>query len=90
VGPIALHAAIHAALVAVAVLLVIRPALSIVALAAGVELATHFAIDLSRARLGRRVPLLSDLQSNPFWWSLGVDQLLHGLVLVAIAFLVLA
>jgi len=35
------------------------------------------------------MPRFSDMRTNPFWWVLGVDQLLHGMVLVGIAFLVL-
>lgn len=88
-GPIAEHAAIHGLLVGLAVLIVVGPSLSILALAAGLELVTHFAIDLTRARLGIRLPVLADMRSNPFWWALGVDQLLHGMVLVWIAYLVL-
>lgn len=86
---IALHAAIHAALVGVAVLVAggAAPA-TILGLAVGLELTTHFAIDTGRARLGLRVPALGDMQTNPFWWALGVDQLLHGLALVGIALLV--
>lgn len=85
---IALHAGIHAGLVGVAVLALAGPTPSALALAFGIELTTHFAIDTSRARLGVRLPVLADMQANPFWWALGVDQLLHGLVLVAIALLV--
>lgn len=85
---IALHSGIHAALVGIAVLLAAGPAPSLLALAVGLELSTHFAIDMSRARLGVRLPALGDMHANPFWWALGVDQLLHGLVLVAIALLV--
>lgn len=84
-GPIAAHAGVHAILVAISVLAVLRPGLSMVAAAVAVEFVTHFAIDAVRARIGVRVPALSDPGSNPFWWALGVDQLLHGLVLIGIA-----
>ncbi|MGD8495447.1 MAG: DUF3307 domain-containing protein [Gemmatimonadales bacterium] len=87
---IGMHAAIHGALVGVALLIVVRPSLTVLALAVGFELVTHFLIDLSKARLGIRVPSLGDMHTNPFWWVMGVDQLLHGLVLVGIAFMVLA
>lgn len=89
-GPIFAHAAVHAILVSITVWLVLRPPLPVVALAAAVELVTHFAIDGVRARIGVRVRALSDPASNPFWWALGLDQLLHGLVLIGIAVLVLA
>ncbi|MEN8145748.1 MAG: DUF3307 domain-containing protein [Gemmatimonadota bacterium] len=89
VGPIAAHAAVHGLLVGLAVLIVIRPSASVLALAAGLELAVHFALDATRARLGADVPALADPNSNLFWWALGLDQLLHGLVLIGIAVLVL-
>lgn len=88
-GPIAAHAAVHGVLVGLAVLIVAGPSLPVLATAVGVEWATHFAIDLGRGRLGVRVPALADLHGSTFWWALGVDQLLHGLVLVGIAYLVL-
>lgn len=84
---ILLHAAIHAGLVGAVVLLLASPTTSVLALAIGIQLTTHFAIDAVRARLGVLVPALADARANPFWWALGVDQFLHGLVLVAIALL---
>lgn len=86
---IAVHAAVHAALVGLVLLFVIGPPARVLALAVGLELSTHFGIDMTRARLGLRVPTLADMRSNPFWWALGADQFLHGLVLVWIAFIVL-
>ena len=88
-GPIAVHAGVHAVLVGVVVLLVIRPPAPVLGLAMSLEFLTHFEIDDSRARLGLRAPALADMRSNPFWWALGVDQLLHTSVLVGIAVLVL-
>lgn len=88
-GSIALHAGVHAVLVGLAVFAVVRPSASILGLAVGTEFATHFAIDAVRARIGVRIPALTNWNSNPFWWALGLDQLLHGLVLIGIAFLVL-
>lgn len=88
-GPIAAHAAVHGALVGFAVLIVIRPTVSVLVLAVGIEFVAHFAIDAIRARIGTRVPVLTDSSSNPFWWALGLDQLLHGIVLIGIAALVL-
>ena len=89
IGPIAAHAAVHGLLAGLAVLLVVRPPLSTVALLSGVVLSTHLVIDLAKARVGLRMPVLKDVSANPFWWALGVDQLLHGLVLIGVAFLVL-
>lgn len=89
-GWILLHAGVHGALVALAVWGAVRPGWSLIAAAFGIELATHFAIDAARARLGVRVPALGDPSRRSFWHFLGFDQLLHGLVLVGIAVLVTA
>jgi len=87
-GPIGTHAAVHAGLVAVAVALVAGAGLGLVALAAALELVSHFAIDLGRGRLLRRFPPLGDPVNSSFWSVLGLDQLAHGLVLIGLAFLV--
>lgn len=87
-GPIAAHAAVHAAFVAAIVGLAARPAPALVAGVVGFEFATHFVIDALRARLGARVPILSDPSQREFWTFLGFDQLLHAAVLVAIAWAV--
>ena len=82
---IALHAAIHAGLVGAVLLVAGRASAGILVVAIGLEFVTHFAIDSARALAGVRVPVLTDVGRNPFWWALGLDQFLHGLVLVAIA-----
>lgn len=86
---IAGHAAVHGALVAVVVAALAAPAWSIVAAAAAIELVTHFALDASRARLGKRYSILNDPRARHFWYALGFDQFAHGLVLVALAAIVL-
>ncbi|MDX1393061.1 MAG: DUF3307 domain-containing protein [Gemmatimonadota bacterium] len=84
------HALVHGGLVALVVLVLTDAGLPLAALAAAVEVATHFAIDVARARAGRRWAPLGDVESRAFWYALGVDQLAHGLVLVGIARLVTA
>jgi hypothetical protein len=87
-GPIAAHAAVHAILVGTAVLVAARPAVALVALAAGIAFATHLAIDWARGRLGAGRPALFIPDSQAFWSALGLDQLAHGMVLIGIAALV--
>lgn len=87
-GPILEHAAIHALLTAAIVAIVARPEAGVVALAGGVQLATHFALDAGRGRLSRKFPALSDPRGQAFWTALGADQLAHALVLVWITALV--
>ncbi|MCK5410447.1 MAG: DUF3307 domain-containing protein [Gemmatimonadetes bacterium] len=87
-GPIGAHAGVHSGLVAVAVALVAGPGLGLVALAAAVELVSHFAIDVGRGRIMRRFPPLGDPANSSFWSVLGLDQLAHALVLVGLVLLV--
>jgi hypothetical protein len=87
--PIAAHAAVHSLLVAIAVILLATPAWALVAAAAAIEFASHLGLDATRARLGLRYPVLRDSTTRSFWLALGADQLAHGLVLIAVAFLVL-
>jgi len=81
---IAAHAAVHAILTGLAVALVAAPETSILALAIGLQLVTHLGLDAFRAWLGVRKPALADPARNVYWTALGLDQLAHGLVLIAI------
>lgn len=88
VGPIAAHALIHALLVAIAVGVVARPGWMPTVVAAAIVFGTHLGIDVVRGRLGAKHPDLSNPERQAFWTALGFDQLLHGLVLVGVAWLV--
>jgi hypothetical protein len=88
-GPIALHALIHAVLVGIVVTAIARPAPLLILGAASIEFWTHLGLDWFKGRLGARNPAFADPVRRPFWTALGVDQLAHALVLVGIAALVL-
>lgn len=88
-GPILEHAAIHALITAAIVALLAQPPAGTVALAGGIQLATHFLLDAGRGRASRLYPVLSDSRRQAFWTALGADQLAHALVLVWITALVL-
>ncbi len=83
------HAAIHTILVAAVIFLLVDPPLTIIAIAAGIELASHFLLDVGRAQLGLKFNVFRDPARNAFWYALGVDQLAHALVLIALARIVL-
>jgi len=89
IGPIALHALIHAALVGMAVVAIARPLPMIALGAVAIEFWTHFGLDWLRGRLGARRPELGDPSRQVFWTAFGLDQLAHALVLLGIAVLVL-
>jgi hypothetical protein len=88
-GPIALHALVHAVLVGVAVAAIARPVPMLVLAAVAVEFWTHLGIDWYRGRLSARRPLFLDPRERAYWTVLGLDQLAHTLVLVMIAVLAL-
>lgn len=82
---IATHAAVHGLLSGLAVALVTGFNPSLLASVVGLQFLTHFGLDVFRARLGVRVPAVADPGRNVYWTVLGLDQLAHGLVLLAIA-----
>ena len=88
-GPIALHALVHALLVGIATVAIARPLPMIALGAVTIEFWTHLGLDWFRGKLGARRPALHDTGQPVFWTALGLDQLAHALVLVGIAVLVL-
>ena len=89
-GQIAAHALIHSLLVGITVAAIARPVPMLIAAAVAVEFWTHFVLDWFRGWLGARRAALSDPSRQLHWTALGLDQLAHALVLVAVAALVLA
>lgn len=83
VWPILLHAAVHAVLMGVC-LLVYGVNTEQLFLLMSLELVTHFIIDVGKAALSVKIPLLADIKRKPYWVLFGLDQLLHQLVVVAI------
>ena len=88
--PIAAHAGVHTGLMALVIALASSPGRSVLLLACAIQFITHFLLDAGRARLGRRYPVLNDPTRSRFWHALGLDQLAHAVVLIAVAAIVLA
>ena len=84
-GPIAGHAAVHAGLVMIAATALATATWELIAIAAAIEFATHFAIDATRGRLARLSPSFADPARRAYWYALGLDQFAHGAVLVGLA-----
>ena len=83
VGGIMLHAAVHAVIIGVCLLLCgIR--IDLLLLLMVIELVSHFIIDTAKGRASVRWPVLSDASKKPYWMLYGFDQLLHQLVIVLI------
>ena len=76
-------------LVGLAVAVIAAPGWLLVTAAGATELITHFALDTGRARLSARFPALARPDRDGYWRLLGVDQLAHALVLLAIAAMVI-
>jgi hypothetical protein len=89
IGPIALHALVHAVLVGLAVTAIARPVPMLILAAVTVEFWTHLGLDWIKGKMSVRRPALGDPDQPIFWTALGIDQLAHALVLVGIAFLAL-
>lgn len=87
--PIILHAGVHALLVAI-VLAIWGISWKVLLVMAAAEWFSHFLIDLAKARLSVRFPLLADPQQKPYWMLYGFDQLLHQGVLFGIWFYILS
>ena len=89
IGPIALHALVHAVLAGVAVAAIARPVPMLILAAVTVEFWTHLGLDWVKGKMSVRRPALADSNQRVFWTALGLDQLAHALVLVGITFLAL-
>ena len=89
IGPIALHALVHALLVGLAVAAIARPVPMLILAAVSVEFWTHLGLDWVKGKMSVRRPALGEPGQPIFWTALGIDQLAHALVLVGIAFLAL-
>jgi len=89
IGPIALHALVHAVLVGLAVAAIARPVPMLILAAVTIEFWTHLGLDWVKGKMSVRRPALGDPDQPIFWTALGIDQLAHALVLVGIAFLAL-
>lgn len=77
--PLLLHSAVHGALTSV----ILMPPLGPVGLVLGLaDLAIHFVIDYWKAQ-----KVTHKVLSRPFWIALGLDQMLHHLTYLALAYM---
>lgn len=83
VVPIISHAAVHALLIFLC-LLIAGATWELSSILAGIEFITHFIIDSLKGRLTALYPTLADMQKKPYWQLYGLDQLLHIIVIIFI------
>jgi hypothetical protein len=82
-----LHAGLHV-LGTSAIFLVVRPSLGVgLAILAG-EFLVHYHLDWAKGQLTMRSGLT--VKDGPYWWAIGVDQLLHQVTYLAIAAILMA
>ena len=77
-----IHAGLHVVGTAFA-FLVLPPSLVLGAAILAVEFALHYHIDWAKDNLVRRAGLSAS--DSTFWWTIGLDQLLHHLTYIGIA-----
>lgn len=83
VWPIAQHAAVHALLIGMCLLLY-GTDLKLLFWLMAFEWMTHFFIDTMKSRLTVANPLLVDSRHKSYWVLYGFDQLLHQMVVIVI------
>jgi hypothetical protein len=89
IGPILEHALVHTLFTVAAVAIIARPGISMVAVAGGIQLVTHFQLDWAKGRLSAAQTAFGDMKRQAYWTVFGLDQLLHCMVLLVIACVVL-
>lgn len=83
--PILGHAAIHAVLMLI-VLLIFSSIWKAVLLSLFILL-THWGIDILKGKMNLWFPKLQDSSNKYHWWVFGLDQLLHTSVILIVAYL---
>lgn len=78
--PILAHAAVHAVLMGLALLLFYGFEAAWAGFA--IQLSTHFLIDLWKGKMNEWFPVLQDLANKWHWWVFGIDQQLHIAVII--------
>jgi len=81
------HAGLHA-LGTAPVFLWIAPSMRLAAAIMAGEFVVHYHVDWVKEQVNKRMQLTAE--QAPFWWTLGVDQFLHGATYVAIVALLMA
>lgn len=97
IGPIALHGLVHGllcfsiCLLYATILIKLNmpyPSFSIVLFCFIIMFLTHTAIDILKGRLNLFYPKLSNPKNVFHWYVFGLDQLLHQIVIILIAYII--
>ncbi|MEZ5775480.1 MAG: DUF3307 domain-containing protein [Hyphomicrobiaceae bacterium] len=82
-----LHSFIHVVLTLPVFLVIVPATIATAALILGGEYVIHYHTDWLKDQLTRLAGLTPAM--SPFWWLMGLDQLVHGLTYVAIVWVLL-
>ena len=82
-----LHAGLHV-LGTSSVFLIVHPSLGVGLVLLAGEFLVHYHLDWAKGQLVMRSGLT--VKDGPYWWAIGVDQLLHQLTYLAIAAILMA
>lgn len=84
--PIFIHALVHALLMLVLLTVMFKLAMVKLFILFGIQLITHFVIDVCKGRVGAWFPILQSPNNKWYWIVFGIDQYLHTLVIIAMSF----
>lgn len=84
--PIFCHAGIHAILMAI-VLMLYGLSLDLISVLSVLQLYTHFFIDLGKGKMNYYFPSLQSPSNKWHWFVFGLDQFLHTIVILLMAFI---
>lgn len=83
IGPIFLHACVHAGFVAV-LLFIFQFNGNLILQLTLFQLVSHFLIDVTKGKLSAGFQMFRDNTTYPYWMLFGFDQFLHGVVMILI------
>lgn len=84
--PILVHALVHSILMFTAVWIILDIYMAIVAFC--IQFPTHFFIDVLKGRMNEWFPKLKDPTNKGHWYSFGLDQTAHQMVIILTSYLV--
>lgn len=85
--PIFAHACMHMGLMFLALVIFIQPTHAQLAICCLLQLFSHFGIDVLKGKLNVWYPVISNPAQKPHWYVFGIDQTLHQLVIILMAFI---
>lgn len=83
--PIFIHASVHGVLMLALLLLFFSYEISAIVIVIGLQVLSHFCIDVLKGRVSAVFLFLKSNQSKGYWVAMGADQYLHASILLTMA-----